>query len=319
MIEKAKPFAGPWWLGCFILILAGLFSSSSVLRAETKKPGVKLQSLADKKEVERIIAQALQLPVMRRVEFVSKYLIGRKYRRETKDRIKKQQTKKVEKHEATNLEPIPVKFLQTSIRYLDCMTYVEHVLAMAACKKASYETEFIDRLTDIMFDADGEQTLMNHHRSHFTSHWGDINEQKGYLDNFARNHPEAKMRELTLNKVGSNRTFYVEDRFMIAKTPQQVWYFPIPAVLDGKVKMVSGDIVALVTDKEGLDVTHMGFYIEHNRKRWLRHASFKLNKIVDQNFDQYLRDGSHIKGLMVFRPSYKPISPSRCLACPASR
>lgn len=300
-MKTTKLLAGSFWLCCLLFILVGLVSSSSVFGAEAKKSVVKLHSFADKAEVERIITQSLQFPITRRIEFISKYLIGRKYRRETKERIKKQQAKPVEKHEATNLEPMPVEYLQTSLRYLDCMTYVEHVLAMAASKKASYENEFISRLIDIMFDAKGKP-LMNHHRNHFTSHWGDVNERKGYLYNFARNHPEAKMRELILNKVGNNRTFYIEDRFMIAETSQQEWYFPIAVVLDGKVKLVSGDIVALVTDKEGLDVTHMGFFIEKNQNRWLRHASFKLNKIVDQNFDQYLREGSHIKGLMVFRP-----------------
>ena len=51
---------------------------------------VKLKSFEDKKEVERIIVSSSHLPVKRRIEFISKYLIGRKYRPETKSRIKKQ-------------------------------------------------------------------------------------------------------------------------------------------------------------------------------------------------------------------------------------
>lgn len=279
-------------------------------QAAEKPDSVGLHSLEDKIEVERVIASSSHLPPTRRVEFISRYLIGRKYRPETRERIKKQRGKKVEKREATNLKPLPVDFLHTSMQFLDCMTYVEHVIAMASCKEVSYESEFLCRLIDVMFDANGAP-LQSHLRSHFTSHWGDVNERKGYLKNFARKHPAAKVRELMLNKVGTNRTFYVEDKFMISKTPQKVWYFPVKTVLDKKVKLESGDVLALVTDKEGLDVTHMAFFIKRNGKRWFRHASYKLNRIVDQDFDQYLKDGKQIVGLMVFRPVLQAKKPAR--------
>ena len=290
------------------------FLQTDALHAETAAPLVGLRESADAVEVERLIANTSHLPVQRRVEFISKYLKGRKYHPETKARIKKQQTKPVEKVEAANAEPLPVEFLRTSMTFLDCMTYVEHVLAMAASSKAAYHDEFLCRLIDIMFDAGG-QSLMNHHRNHFTSLWADVNERKGYLINIARNHPQAAKRELFLNRVGNNRTFYVEDRFLIAEKLQQMWYFPAATVLDRRAPLVSGDIVAMVTDKEGLDVTHMAFYIEHAGKRWLRHASLKLNRIVDQDFDQYLRESKHIRGLMVFRPLLQASSPAPYLFC----
>ncbi|MBF0409000.1 MAG: DUF1460 domain-containing protein [Candidatus Riflebacteria bacterium] len=288
------------------LFLLALLMNLQCLYAETAFPFVKVQNFDDKSEVERLIESSFRLPVQRRIEFISKYFIGRKYHPETKTRIKKQQTKKVEKVEATNAEPLPVEFLRTSMTYLDCMTYVEHVLALASSvntshKECSYQSEFLCRLIDIMFNADGN-ALMNHHRNHFTSRWADSNELKGYLKNIAREHPEAIRRDLVLNRVGKNRTFYIEDRFMISQTVQQLWFFPLSAVFDRKVPLVSGDVVAMVTDKEGLDVTHMGFFIEYHNKRWLRHASSKANRILDQDFDQYLRDGKKIKGILLLRP-----------------
>lgn len=290
------------------MLLSGFFAAMPATGAEKAAPVVKLPKSADRVEVERLIINSLKFPAQRRVEFVSRYLIGRKYHPETKDRIKKQSGVPVEKKEAVNADPMPVTALRTSMAYLDCMTYVEHVLAITSCTRAAYEQEFLCRLIDIMFDAGGAP-LMNHHRNHFTSHWGDVNERKGYLVNVARNHPQAVMRELILNKVADNRTFYIEDRFMIAQKPMQMWYFPVAAILDGRFQPASGDVVAMVTDKEGLDVTHMGFYIEHTRQRWLRHASIKLNRVVDQDFDQYLRNGKHIRGLMVFRPLLKAPQP----------
>lgn len=285
-----------------------LLMMPACLHGEPALPSVNLPESGDQIEVERLIAKTVTLPVQRRVEIISKYLLGRRYHPESRDRIKKQGGKPVKKLEATNAEPLRVQFLRTSLTYLDCMTYVEHVLAMAASTRPAYHDEFLCRLLDIMFNT-SEPVLMNHHRNHFTSSWGDVNERKGYLVNIARNHPLAERRVLFLNRVGNNRTFYVEDRFMIAAQPQIMWYFPAKAVLGHGVPLASGDVIAMVTDKEGLDVTHMAFYIEHSRKRWLRHASLKLNKVVDQDFEQYLRDGKHIKGLMVFRPVLRAAPP----------
>lgn len=270
---------------------------------------VNVKNFKDKKEVERIIVASSHLPPIRRIEFISRYFLGRKYRPETKKRIKKQHSKKVVKTEADNKLPLPVKRLRTSLKYLDCMTYVEHVLALSSCKKPSY-SEFLNRLIDIMFDANG-QPLMNHMRSHFTSHWGDVLEKKGYVYNYARNHPMAKLRNVVLNKVGKNRTYYVKDRFMISKKPQKVWYFPKKVVLEHKAGLKSGDIIALTTNKEGLDVTHMAFFIIRNGKRLMRNASYTLNKVVDQDIDKYLNKRKSVTGIMVFRPilkAKKPIS-----------
>lgn len=290
-----------------IMLLAFLLVCS-LATGESAKLVVNLKSMRDRNEVESLIKGAKGMPPQRRIEFISKYLLGRKYHPETRTRIKKQHAPKPAKREANNEKPLSVEFLRSNLTYLDCMTYVEHVLAMAASQKASY-TEFLLRLIDVMFDAGGKP-LMNHHRNHFTSYWGVVNERKGYLTDIARHHPKALSRGLYLNRVGNNRTYYIEDRFMIAAEPSLMWYFPVAAVLDGSAPLQSGDIVAMVTDKEGLDVTHMGFYIEQNQKRWLRHASLKLNRVTDQDLAEYLRAGKNIKGLMAFRPLLKTAPPA---------
>jgi len=286
----------------FLPVLVWLFAFSCSVSGEITSPLVNIPESSDNVEVERLIKTIVNKDVQRRIEFVSKYFLGRKYRPETKKRIKQQRTAKpAVKKEATNTQPLPVKIVRTSFTYLDCMTYVEHVLAVAASDVPEYEKGFMNRLLDIVYNAGGTP-LMSHHRNHFTSMWADINEQKGYVVNIARNHPAAVPRELFLNRVGANRTFYVEDSFMIASQSQIMWYFPIDRILNGHTPIESGDIVAMATDKEGLDVTHMGFYIEHDNQKWLRHASLKLNRVVDEDFEEYLRKGSHIKGLIVLRP-----------------
>lgn len=280
----------------FYLILYCLVPSSG-----SEPPAVGIRDLQDAGEAERIIASTEAFPIERRISFISKYFLGRRYHPETKTRIRKQRGKRATKREAANQTPKPVEFLPTSLAFLDCMTYVEHVLALASADRADYAGGFLPRLVDVMYDAEG-RPLMNHLRSHFTSRWADVNERKGYLANLARGHPAAASRDVVLNRVGGNRTFYVEDRFLIASAPQAVWYFPLATVLNRQAPLKSGDIVALVCQKEGLDVTHMGFFIEHGGKRLLRHASYTRNRIIDEDFDAALRLKKDLPGLMVFRP-----------------
>ncbi len=281
------------------LALLALLFAAGVARAEF--PPIFLDNFRDRVETERLIEAASRFPPARRVPFISACLLGRKYHPETKERIKKQKTQPPEKKEAENTQPLPVETLRTSLTFLDCMTYVEHVLALASSERPDYGCSFLPRLVDIMFDANGNP-LVNHLRNHFTSQWGDVNERKGYLVNVARGHPAAVSRKVVLNQVGKNRTFYVEDRFMIARAPQTYHYFPTKAVLEGRVPLESGDVVAMVCGKEGLDVLHMGFFIENHGKRILRHASSAKNKVMDQSLDDYLREKSHILGIMVLRP-----------------
>ena len=286
-------------LGSLLLSFSFLFLGGCKEQRSTT-PRIHIASFADEKEAKRLLTRTISFPKEKRVLFISKYFKGRKYRPETKKRIKKQRSKPKTKKEATNRRPLPIETLSTSFTYLDCMTYVEHVLALAATEKADY-VAFLRRLVDVMGDGQG-QRLMNHHRSHFTSHWADVNERKGYLVNVARGHKAAKTRVLTLNKVGENRTFYIEDRFMISQGQKTIHYFPKNAILAGKADLQSGDVVAMVCDKEGLDVLHMGFYVRAGDKKLLRHASYKDNRVKDQDFTEYLEQKGYVKGLMVLRP-----------------
>jgi hypothetical protein len=269
---------------------------------------LQLKSEKDRAEVEKLIAGLKADTVSHRIEQVSAYLLGRKYHPGTKKRIKKQRAKKPKNVEASNIDPLPVKLISSDLRYLDCMTYVEHVLALAACKKPDYKYEFLLRLIDVKFDANG-RPLMNHHRKHFTSVWADRNEARGYVKNVAKAHPLAQQKVVTLNKVGKNRTFYVKDRFMISENPQTVWYFSRDTLLKKEIKLRSGDIVAMVTGKEGLDVTHMGFYIEKDKKPLLRHASYTQNKVIDEDFYEYFKNHKSAKGIMLLRPVLKAGTP----------
>jgi hypothetical protein len=229
-----------------------------------------------------------------------------------KKQWKAEKSKKV-KEEAVNASPLPVKILATSFEYLDCMTYVEHVLALASAQSFSsspYKDFFLNRLIDIMFDSSGKP-LMNHMRNHFVSMWARNNVKKGYLKDIAKAHKDCKIRKIVLNKVKENHTFYVEDAFMHFKEPENIYYFQVSTLLNDSSILKSGDILALVCAKEGLDVVHMGFFIEKTdmktgfKRKIFRHASYSDNRIIDSDFASYMTKRKNILGLMVLRPLLK--------------
>ena len=290
-------------LSSLLIFLLPLLSPLQSLAEES--PTVHLEDYSDRVEAERLLKAAKGLSGPRRLLFFSKYFLGRKYRPETKKRVKEQRSSKG-KVEAKNEHPLPVESLKTSFEYLDCMTYVEHVLALSATEGLEYE-DFLQRLIDVMFHAKGEP-LMNHLRNHFTSRWARVNEEKAYLKNLARGHPLAKTREVLLNRVGENRTFFIADRFMIFAEEEIIHYFPKDVILEGKLALKSGDLLAMLARREGLDVLHMGFYVEEKlqAKPMLRHASYSKNRILDQDFEQYLKRNDYFDGLLVFRPQFEP-------------
>ncbi len=297
------------FLGCFLPLFSWLAAVPAGAAVEPVAPTVKLATLREAHEAELIVAAALKIPRERRIAFVSGYFLGRVYPQSTKKRIKQERTKPVTKAEATNPLPLPIERLTTSLTQLDCMTYVEHVLALASCHEPRYSC-FLDRLIDVMFDAGGGP-LLNHLRCHFTSHWADTNERKGYLVNVARGHPLAKQRAVWLNKVGNNRTFFTEDRFLIATAPQIVDFFPRDVVLQKRAPLANGDVIALACDKEGLDVTHMAFVIVRNGETLMRHASYTKERIIEEDLFAYINEKKTVTGLMVLRPVLQaPVPPA---------
>jgi hypothetical protein len=64
-----------------------------------------------------------------------------------------------------------------------------------------------------------------------------------------------------------------------------------------------GDIVALVTTIEGLDVTHLGFAIWRGETLHLMHASMKHGKVVidERSLDKYLQGRKSCPGVRVVR------------------
>ena len=63
-------------------------------------------------------------------------------------------------------------------------------------------------------------------------------------------------------------------------------------------KMRSGDYVGIYSEKEGLDVSHVGILIKRLGTYYFRHASSIEGKVVDVDFIEYIKDKP---GIIVYR------------------
>ena len=70
-----------------------------------------------------------------------------------------------------------------------------------------------------------------------------------------------------------------------------------------ELPIVDGDILALVTTIEGLDVTHLGFAVWRGNTLHLMHASTKLGRVVidEQSLFDYLKNRKSCPGIRVVR------------------
>lgn len=70
-----------------------------------------------------------------------------------------------------------------------------------------------------------------------------------------------------------------------------------------KLPIREGDIIALVTTTDGLDVTHLGFAVWQGRTLHLMHASMNHGKVVidERPLHEYLRDRKNCPGVRVVR------------------
>lgn len=82
------------------------------------------------------------------------------------------------------------------------------------------------------------------------------------------------------------------------------YYIPSQAIKDWLPFLQDGDLIALVSPQEGLDVSHIGIFFWEGEKPTFAHASLIAKKwVYGEDLCAYLdRRGDKVKGITVFRP-----------------
>jgi hypothetical protein len=209
-----------------------------------------------------------------RIDFLSRHFLGTPYQ------------------ESTLIGDIntPEVFV-VNLKTVDCFTFLDYVESM---RLSSSFHKFKENLKKVRYQT-GEISFEN--RNHFFTDWREFN---------------SDLIEDVTGIVGGDKTIEVSKMLNVKDDgtyclpgiqPKErvIQFIPVNAV-DGSVinKLKPGDYIGIYSEKQGLDVSHVGIFIDEENKTYLRHASSlkEYRKVVDQDFKEYIAEKP---GILVFR------------------
>lgn len=215
---------------------------------------------------------------------------------------------------AKTLEVGETESLVINLQGLDCTTYVENVLAFGGMlRKGEKDLESFARTLEKIRYKDGK--LKGYpSRLHYFSEWIANNQHKGLVKDITAD-LGGKALTKDINFMSTHRELYPflsdEDNYLQIKASErylndQPLYVLAKDKIEAKEHLLhSGDIIALATSINGLDVTHTGFAIrKENGRIHLLHASSSNEEveISELPLADYLKNIRHNTGIMVARP-----------------
>ena len=203
--------------------------------------------------------------------------------------------------------------LVINLREMDCTTFVEVCLALTRTLKTEKHDfeQFAKELINIRY-RDGR--IDNYtSRIHYFSDWIFVNTKKNLVKdvskeiavtplnlkvNFMSNNPESykQLRDSTLIRVIAEHEREISAR--------EMYYIPKTKLAEIEPKLTDGDIAAITTDIEGLDVSHTALLIRKNGVIHILHASSSAGKVIisEETLQDYLVRNRRTTGIMVARP-----------------
>lgn len=206
--------------------------------------------------------------------------------------------------------------LIVNLREMDCMTFVENVLALAEASASgtpSWQT-YLEKLQQIRY-RDGKIEDYTS-RLHYTSDWIYENEKKGLIADITREiggvplamdvsfvstHPESYMQLQS----------HPEYIAVMAKKEKEInsrqyYYIPKEEIDKREAQIRTGDIVCFVTSIKGLDISHVGIIHKEGDKMTFIHASSGKKRVIinEESLQDYVLGIKKSKGIMVLRPQF---------------
>ena len=186
---------------------------------------------------------------------------------------------------------------------VDCMTFCEQVLALAISKK--YQDAF-NNLQKIRYH---NGTISFTTRNHFVmADWLPHNQWllKDITEEIDGSLCKDMVKTIDRRKFAESLGFNDTKSFL---PPQRISikYIPKQNLLTISDKLKGSEILVLITTREGIFVSHLGFIIKNRDSSLLfRHASLTHKKVIDEPFTQLykrLQDDQHIAGSIFIQVS----------------
>ncbi len=203
----------------------------------------------------------------------------------------------------------PGERLRIHLTRTDCIIFVETCLALARAASQGGDFQvFAKEVQQSRYRGGHVEAYAD--RLHYTTEWARQGERRGTLKDitldlggevldrkisYMSSHPDSYP---LMDDVGAIR----EAEARLNAEPRH--YIPKARVARVLEDLRSGDIICMVTNVEGLDISHVGMALVENGTVHLLHASTGPMKVVtdSRTLPQYLAARSSVIGIQVLRP-----------------
>lgn len=219
---------------------------------------------------------------------------------------------------AKTLEKNKNERLVVNLRQLDCTTYVETVLALARSMEQGNPT-FSNYCNNLRLARYRDGIVSYPTRQHYFTYWIQQNCKKGIVKDIQSPNPPFSARQTVK---ANYMTTHLQQYPMLKGNPQWVKeidvmeasitglrprYIPKSAVNNTSLlrkTIHDGDIIAIVTKKAGLEISHLGIAAWHKDGLHMLNASSIYHKVVEDNnlLRTYLYNQKTGLGIRVVRP-----------------
>lgn len=228
-----------------------------------------------------------------RIDFFSRQLIGTRYQAGVLDKNKTER-------------------LVIDIEGLDCVTFIENVIAMSTSLDEDNPNidVFSERLKEIRY-ANGSISGYES-RLHYFSDWMLTKQNQGMFtilfQDLEIGEPLQRISFMSQNwqkypRLKENHDL-VEEIVMREDiiNESELAYIPQEYISEIEDELLTGDIVAFVTSVKGLDVSHTGIIQKSGAKTHFYHASTTGSvKLEEKSLEDYVKGVKSMKGILVGR------------------
>ena len=179
--------------------------------------------------------------------------------------------------------------LTVNLSGLDCFTYIDYVESM---RRSRGFAEFLGNLAAVRYK---DAAVRWERRRHFFSDWtsGDGKNARDATVEIGGKLAVTERKKLNRKADGSLWLAGID------VVEREVSYIPSerlgPETLDA---VRTGDYLGIYSEEDGLDVSHTGIAVRKNGKLYLRHASSRHRRVLDEDLAVYVKKRP---GLVVYR------------------
>lgn len=179
---------------------------------------------------------------------------------------------------------------------LDCTTFVEIVTALTRCMSGNGKRDFSDFCKQLQHVRYINGEIAYEKRQHYFTVWISDNAEEGIVTDIQNNPPFTKVQHVSVNWMTTHQQSYkmlknnAKRLQGIKALEKQISgksyrYIPKEQIVDSRLfrnTIHDGDILVMITNKKGLDTTHIGIASWHQDGLHMLNASSIHKKVIDE-------------------------------------